>query len=104
MSNKTTSVSTAFEQLSKYLVEQEHPQNGTLSYRIKPEFLLQIIIKNRKKTIQSITYNSDTNMYRIKVSTREGFYTTVELHGNCKFSKTIIVNMLLVVDILGNDE
>lgn len=87
---------------SKRITEgSENNEQTTFRYTVLPDFILYLVIQNRRKQIQWVTYNENTSVLRIKVRQREGFFKYYTYQPDKTFRATILVNLALLVNILG---
>ncbi len=94
-----------FKELLKYLKRlPEGPASNeqtTFRYVVLPDFVLYLVIQNRRKQIQWVTYSEQTHVLRIKVKQREGFFKYYTYQPRGIFRATILVNLALLVNVLG---
>jgi hypothetical protein len=92
-----------FQELLKYLkkIPGATDEQTTFRYVVLPDFVLYLVVQNRRKQIQWVTYNENTSVLRIKITQREGFFKYYTYPKDKTFRATILVNLALLVNILG---
>lgn len=90
-----------YKDLLQYLKKLPSTGDTTCTYVPLPDFVIYLVIKNRKNQVQSIVYDSFLKVLCIKVKTREGFFTQYFYNTNSRFRATILVNIAVLVNVLG---